>query len=224
MSDTFERGVTFYQEGLYRKALAQFDVCDDDPAENTLLSYYLGLCHTKLENYEKALLFLEQVVTSHDNIIHIYQSRLILSYIYSITGRLRLAEFEIKKLLEAGYESPQVYSAAGYVYYELGKTEDSLEFLLKALNIEPDNSNALNSVGYIMAEEDLDIPSALSYCRRAVDLSPENPSYLDSLGWACFKAGDLMEAKQHLTKAFTLAEGHRTISGHLRDLLERERL
>lgn len=210
-----KKGIDYYHDGEYKEALEVFLSIEEKPFENPELSYFLGLCYTKLKNFDEALIYLEQVVTTHTNLLRIYQSRLILAYIYAVTGRMRLAEFELNRLQEEGFESVQLFATYGYVYYEMGKIDDSLSAIQKALALEPDNPNSLNSAGYIMAEEDMDIQSALNYCRTAVKLKPENPAYLDSLGWACYKAGALDEAVYYLNKALLLTDGNEVIESHL---------
>jgi tetratricopeptide (TPR) repeat protein len=77
--------------------LLHVDTEDFDPGENTELAYFLGLCYTKLERYDEALLYLEQVVTAGQDPLRVYQCRLTLAYIYVITKRAKLAEFELKR-------------------------------------------------------------------------------------------------------------------------------
>ena len=213
-------GRQLFRNKKYRQALSEFLRVSDEPLEDPDLSYYLGLCYSKIEDWDEALLYLEQVVNSHDNILRIYQSRMILSYIYTITGRVKLAEFELNKLLKDGFESPQVYSNFSYIYFETGKTEKSLEYLDKALALDPDNLNALNSIGYILADKGIDVSRALECCRRVVKEKPDNPSYLDSLGWAYFKSGQHTEARHYLKRAFELSGSNKTISAHLRSVLD----
>jgi tetratricopeptide (TPR) repeat protein len=83
------------------------------------------------------------------------------------------------------------------------------------------NANALNSLGYIMAEEEIDLQEALKYCREAVRIKPENPSYLDSLGWACYRLGRYEEALAYLKKAHSNSGGHKTIASHLREVMQK---
>ena len=70
-----------------------------------------------------------------------------------------------------------------------------MDTLQKALDLDARNANALNSLGFILAEEKLDPARAVTLCRQAVDIAPRNPAYLDSLGWALFQQGGLDEAK-----------------------------
>jgi tetratricopeptide (TPR) repeat protein len=219
MKPTLKTGIRLYNTHRFEQALREFQSVDADPSTNPELGYYLGLCYTQLERYDEALLYLEQVVTTSDNLVQIYQSRMILSYIYTITSRHRLAEFELKSLLDAGFESAQVYAAYGYVAFVLGNTDESLEYLQKALTLDPRNANALNSMGFILAEKNIDPEGAISYCKNAVQLRPENAAYLDSLGWAYYKTGNFDEAKNYLRKALSISGGNKEIANHMKAAL-----
>lgn len=220
MEKQLETGLAFYRAKRYEKALDYFQSLEIDPAEEPDLAYYLGLCYTQLEKYDDALLYLEQVVTNHDDFLHIYQCRMMLGYIYNVSGRYRLAEFEMRELLEAGFESPQVFSTLGYALYSQGKRDVSLEYYRKALELEPGNSNALNSTGYTMAEMEKELEEASSFIKKALDQRPEHPAYLDSLGWALFKNGKAREARRILRRAYDLSRGNRVIAGHLRTVID----
>lgn len=219
MSDYLKVGLRFLNLKNYRSALEEFLLVDDDPSENLDLSYYLGICYTNLEKFDKALLYLEQVVTNHSDILMVYQCRLILSYIYSITGRFKLAEFELKELVDAGFESAQIYGNLSYISYSQNMVDKSLEYLKKAAEMEPENPNILNSIGYIMANEGMDSEESIISCKKAVKLKNGYPAYLDSLGWAYFKAGNNTEALIYLRKAFSLAGSNKIIASHLRSVM-----
>ncbi len=219
MSDYLKIGLRYLNLKNYRSALEEFLMVDEDPSELLDLSYYLGICYTNLEKYDKALLYLEQVVTNHTDILMVYQCRLILSYIYSITGRLKLAEFELKELVDSGFESAQIYGNLSFISYSQRMIDKSLEYLEKAAEIEPDNPNILNSMGYILANEGLDLEESIVYCKKAVKLKNEYPAYLDSLGWAYYKAGKNNEALLYLRKAFSFAGSDKIIASHLKTVM-----
>ena len=224
MSDYLKVGIRYLNSKNYRSALEEFLLIDEDPADSPDLSYYLGICYTNLEKYDEALLFLEQVVTSHTDILMVYQCRLILSYIYSITGRFKLAEFELKELMDAGFESAQIYGTFSYITYSQKMVDRSLDYLYKAAEIEPDNPNVLNSLGYILANEGIDSEKSILSCKKAVRLKSEYPAYLDSLGWAYFKAGKYDEALIYLRRAFALAGSNKIIAAHLRSVIDETKL
>jgi tetratricopeptide (TPR) repeat protein len=212
-------GIRLYSMGRYENALEEFFGIDSEPGSNPVLSYYIGLCYTKLEKYEDALLYLEQVVTVSENLLHIYQCRMVLGFIYALTGRFRLAQFEFDELIKGGYESPQTYAALGYIAYMQKQKIKGIEFFEKALSLDPDNANAMNSLGYTLAEEGMRLEKAEQLCKKAIKKQPENPAYLDSLGWVYYQQGKPEVAIDYLRKALDKAGGNKTIAEHIRVVL-----
>ena len=198
------------------KALLLVDAEGFTAEERSELAYYLGLCCTKLERYDDALLYLEQVVTTGSDMLRAYQCRMTLAYIYIITGRIKLAELELKRLHNAGFESTSLYNTMAYASYSQKRFKTAIEYYEKALDLDKDNATALNSMGYILADTGLDAMRGLRCCRRAVELYPENAAYLDSLGWACYKNRELSEARGLLRKAIDAAPQEREIREHYR--------
>ena len=207
MDALFKEGIQLYQDGKYEQALEAFLKISSSSDINFDLAYYIGLCYASLAQYDDALVYLEQIITAGSDIARIYQCRLILAFIYSKTGRGRLAEFELSKLLDAGYESPQVYTAMGYLAYEQHDTEKALSLYEKALELDPDNATALNGLGYILADTEKDLTRALVLCKRALHAQPDNAAYIDSLAWLYFKMGFDTEARTYIQRA----------AGHLPD-------
>ena len=220
MDNSLQKAVKLYKEKKYDKALKELLKCNEFLEDNADLSYYLGLCYAQLKQYDEAVLFLEQVITSHTNVLYIYQCRMILCYIYAVTEKYKLADYELKKLIEDGYESVQVYCSYGYVYYHQNKTEIAIEYFRKALALDPEHAATLNSIGYILADEDIDPVMAVSYCRKAVEKLNDYYPFLDSLGWALFKAGEKDKALDYLREAFDRSKGNRIVAKHLKFVMD----
>ena len=92
-SPLFE-GISLYKKGDYTSALTFFiSLPENSGIDNIELAYYIGLCYAKLERYEDALLYLEQVVTGGQKLERIQQCRFLLAVIYTKSGRKRLANF-----------------------------------------------------------------------------------------------------------------------------------
>jgi tetratricopeptide (TPR) repeat protein len=191
--------------------------------QRTELAYYLGLCCSKLERFDDAVLYLEQVVTAGGDPMRGYQCRMILAYIYIKTGRAKMAEFELSRIQESGFESVLLYNTMAYAAYAQKRYLRAVELYEKALDIDPDNATALNSLGYILADQGLDTVRGLRLCRKAVGKHPESAAYLDSLGWASFKGGRKMEANKWLRRARDIAPHEPEILEHIR-IVSREAL
>jgi len=218
--DTLEKAIRHYHAHRYEQALAELQGLGEEAGGTPEADYYLGLTLTQLGRHEDALLALEKVVNSHFSFLHIMQARMVLGYIYSVTGRFRLAEFEFAKVNEMGLQSSQAFAALGYVCYAQRKVPESIEALTKALELDPRNANALNSLGFIYAEEKIDLAKALTLCRQAVEVAPRNAAYLDSLGWAYFRLANFAEARTTFRRALDLAPGNREIAAHMRAAMD----
>jgi tetratricopeptide (TPR) repeat protein len=186
------------------------------------IAYLYGICKARLGEWDDALLYLEQVATGGLDPDRDEQCRLVLAYIYSVTGRYRLAEYEIERLTERGIESTQAYSFLAYSAWAQGKSEEGIRWYARALALDPENANALNGMGYLLACEGKDGARALTYCRKAVDKDPNNPAYVDSLAWAYHKLGFDAEARDYIERARALAPAVAEIREHARAIEEGE--
>lgn len=196
-----EDGLNLYNNGLYQEALDALLSEDIDPVEDPELAYLMGLCYTRLEEFNAAVFYLEKAAERDNSLIRIYQSRMVLSYVYNITKNFMGAENQLMKILEDGFESCQIFTSLGYSLWKQNKVKESIDFLSRSLEMDPENPNTLNSMGYIMAEEGLNPDKAVEYCRKALSMQPENGNYMDSLGWALFRCGKTNEAREYLEKA-----------------------
>jgi len=214
-----QEGIRLYRQRNWEDALNEFistDTAGFNFQEKTELAYYLGLCYTKLKHYEEALSFLEQVVTAEHDILRVYQCRMMLAYIYLITKRIKMAEYELKRLQSSGLESPLLYNTLAYAAWTQKQHKKSVELYEKTLEIDSENATAMNSMGYILADTGMDIMRALRLCRKAVDTRPHNAAYLDSLGWAYYKSGEVVEARTWLRRALEIAPNEEEIKRHFK--------
>ncbi|MCL2444344.1 MAG: tetratricopeptide repeat protein [Treponema sp.] len=211
--------VRLYRLKDWNNALGKFlstDTSSFSYEEKMELAYYLGLCYTKLKHYEEALTFLEQVVTSGHDILRVFQCRMTLAYIYVITKRVKMAEYELKRLQSSGLESPLLYNTLAYAAWLQKQYKSAVEFYEKTLEIDSNNTTAMNSMGYILADTGIDVMRALRLCRRAVDSKPQSAAYLDSLGWAYYKSGEILEARTWLRRALEIAPEEEMIKKHFK--------
>jgi tetratricopeptide (TPR) repeat protein len=116
---------------------------------------------------------------------------------------------EVAFLRASGYERQKKYTEA----------EDLFRKVIKE---SPDNSAALNYLGYMMADRGENLDEALGMIKKAVDREPANGAYLDSLGWAYFKLGKYDLAEDNLLKASQHVMGaDPTVQEHLGDLYQK---
>ncbi len=215
MTDVIKEGYKLYRRKKFSEALTILLPLHSAETEGDPdLSYLTGLCLARMNRHDEAITYLEQVVTMNVDFARIYQCRLALAVLYALTERTKLADFELKKLTELGYESPQVFSALGYVAYSFGNAEESLKWYEKALEMDENNATAMNGLGYILADTEKDLDRALYMCKKALGISPENPAYLDSIAWAYYKLGFNKEAMIYAEQAREKLPDNNTVKQH----------
>lgn len=92
--------------------------------------------------------------------------------------------------------------------------------LRKILEKKPDDVQALNALGYTLADRNQRLPEALGYIRKAYRLSPNEPAVIDSLGWVYYRLNQPRKALDYLRRAYRL-EPDPEIAAHLGEVLWR---
>jgi tetratricopeptide (TPR) repeat protein len=75
--------------------------------------------------------------------------------------------------------------------------------LQRVLEINPENVDVLNSLGYTLADKKQThrYQEAYQFLKKALALQPNNPNILDSLGWVLYRLGNYSESLHYLHKA-----------------------
>ncbi len=213
------KGISLYVQKKYTDALTFFlSLPDDSGADNIELAYYIGLCYARLEKYDDSLMYLEQVVTGGKDYRRVLQCRYLLAIIYVKSGRKRLADFELNKLLETGYKTADVLASLAFICWENHDIDKALDYYSQSLEKDADNVTALNGMGYVLAEEGRDLTRALGCCKKALENAPGNAACLDSLGWVYYKLGLLEEAGKYLGQAQKKFPHNKEIKNHINSL------
>ena len=98
---------------------------------------------------------------------------------------------------------------------EIAKAEADFR---RILVIAPNDVNALNALGYTLADRTTRYREALELIDRARVAEPGNAAIIDSYGWVLFRLGKTREALDHLRHAFALQKDA-DIASHLGQVL-----
>lgn len=101
-------------------------------------------------------------------------------------------------------DMPEVFHNLGYALERIGETQKAIKAYEKALSINPGYAPALNNLGVLLANNEIDVQKAVDLCQKAVRLEPSSAQYRDSLGWAYYKAGKTDEAIKSFKEAIIL--------------------
>jgi len=96
---------------------------------------------------------------------------------------------------------------------------DALERDLRAiLEADPDHADALNALGYTLADQTQRYHEAFELISRALELKPESAAILDSMGWVQYRLGNLETALAYLRRAVAKDSDHEILA-HLGEVL-----
>lgn len=104
-------------------------------------------------------------------------------------------------LTESPGQTDLLYSRA-LVAEELNQSEAMEADLKTLLEKNPDDPNALNALGFSLADRSERLEEAKGYIAKALQLKPDDPAILDSYGWVNYRLGDKEAALTYLGRAF----------------------
>ncbi|MBO3759072.1 tetratricopeptide repeat protein [Ciceribacter sp. L1K22] len=110
-----------------------------------------------------------------------------------------------------------VFFQRGIAYERLKKWPQAEPNFRKALELNPDQPQVLNYLGYSWVDMNDNLEEGLDMIRKAVELKPDDGYIVDSLGWAYYRLGRFEEAVSELERAVELRAGDATINDHLGD-------
>lgn len=175
---------------------------------------HIAFLYQEQGELEKAVDFMEQAVRQRpDNL----DFRLYLASFHEERENYEAALKVLQDALEMAAESPRIYFRMGVIHDKTGDKAASIQAMRRVIELEPDNANALNYLGYTLADMGKDLEEAEKLIRRALELKPDDGYITDSLGWVYYQQGRYEKALELLERAADLAPDDPVILEHLGD-------
>jgi len=108
---------------------------------------------------------------------------------------------ESEKLAASNQEKAGVFFMRGAMFERQKQYDASEKQFRKVLEIDPKHADALNYLGYMLADRNVRLDEAAQLIGKALELEPENGAFLDSMGWVCYRQGKYSEAQGLLERA-----------------------
>ena len=113
---------------------------------------------------------------------------------------------------------PRLLYARAMLAIELDDLVAAERDLRQVIADDPDNADALNALGYTLADRTGRTDEALVLVEKALALKPGESAIIDSLGWIHYRLGQLDEALQQLRRAYAKTPDAE-IGAHLGEVL-----
>jgi tetratricopeptide (TPR) repeat protein len=120
--------------------------------------------------------------------------------------------------LKAYPDNADILYARALLAVKLDRIDLAEADLRHVIAADPDHADALNALGYTLADRTDRYEEALALIERAYALKPEEPAILDSMGWVHYRLGNTELALDFLRRALAfMSDGE--IAAHLGEVL-----
>lgn len=163
----------------------------------------------------KAIAFAERSLKARPDLPEIYE---VLGTLLGKQGKYDEAVRVIDRGLKKFPNQEKLMFTKGVLLDKAGQFEKSMGEMRDLLAVNPENTSALNYLGYSYADRGIRLPEALELLTKANQLKPDDGYITDSLAWAYFKVGNRTKALELLKHANTLSPEEPVILEHLGDV------
>lgn len=124
----------------------------------------------------------------------------------------------LSKVAEVSERHWFLFYARAISYERLDKWTEAEADFRKALDLNPEQPQVLNYLGYSLVEKQVKLDEALDMIERAVEARPNAGYIVDSLGWVLYRLGRYEEAVPHMERAAELMPIDPVVNDHLGDV------
>ncbi|WP_082354070.1 tetratricopeptide repeat protein [Marinagarivorans algicola] len=180
------------------------------------LAQAVSLMHQHQQQQAALQLLLGHQLTADEG----YQEgiHLLLADHYRSQGLLDQAKQTLSDAIQQFPRSQHLLFNRAMIFVTLNNMVLAENDLQTILAINPDNTDALNTLGYILVDANTRLEEGKSYIERSLNLAPNNPATIDSLGWAYYRLGQYAKATALLKQALKLMPSDE-IAAHLGEVL-----
>jgi tetratricopeptide (TPR) repeat protein len=204
------------REGMYEEAITNIASLPEKDVEDV---YYLAIAYARLGRLEQAYgelsgislegrLGCEAVLLRSSILKDLDRSEEAIEELFTAWRHFSAQE----GCLEAGYQLATELDLAG-------RRDEGLEIANQILENDPSDPVALNFVGYVWADESINLEQAREMIGRALSQRPDDPYILDSMAWVLFRMNEPEKALTYLEKAVQKLDNDPTIHEHMGEIL-----
>jgi len=236
LRSTVRLAFIYYEERRYAEAVERFERVVAETPEEWEVVLFLGIAQRRTGDASAAIDTFKSIPVTSDNFadartqvaaLHERYERYTEAHaeieksysvkpsrdlaLYGATLRAKAGDFDgavaqLEGMLSHKPEDDELLYNLGVVYGEADLLDESIGYMRRAIEANPDNASALNYIGYTWAERGINLDEAESLIARAVDLRPKDGYIADSLGWVYDLTGGDPVVSEHLGDTYLLLD------------------
>ncbi len=172
--------------------------------QNILYHRYLGRIALRQGDYERGIAEVNKTIELDETVT---ENWLDLAYAYrqmkDKKSEIGVFERGLKKVTDSS-GIDQLMFGLGIAYEQNGNFDKSVKEFKNLIKRNPQYHQAMNYLGYSLADRGKNLDYARNLIERAVTMVPDNAAYLDSYGWVYYRLGEYDKALKHFLKAVEL--------------------
>ena len=114
--------------------------------------------------------------------------------------------------------NPDLLYSRGMLAERMDRLDIVERDMREIISQDPDHADALNALGYTLADRTDRYEEAYELIKRAIELKPDEAYIVDSMGWVLYRLGRYEEALEQLQRAMAL-DPDPEIAAHLGEVL-----
>ncbi|MBR4674069.1 MAG: tetratricopeptide repeat protein [Victivallales bacterium] len=186
----------FADQNNYPMAIQMMEICLSYDKDNFNIVWRLATLLMSNKEYDKAMLLLSLRQSLPPS------GSYLLGLIWKHKGDFKNA-YKSMKVAEADKQllQPSFFFNMSIICEKCGKIDEAVENARKAYDSDPDDVSNCNFYGYLLADHNRELPTALKILQKAVAKEPENAAFLDSLAWVYYRLKEYDKAMEYIFKA-----------------------
>ena len=206
------------QQSNAEAAIANYEKVPTSSPMRRIAELQLGLNLADLERFDEAEAHLKAALSEDENDMRAY---LALGGVYARQENYQAAadlyDRAVARMGEPTRAEWNIFYQRGIAYERLKEWDKAEPNFHKALELFPDQPQALNYLGYSWVDMNMNLDEGLAMIQRAVELRPSDGYIVDSLGWAFYRLGRFEDAVRELERAVGLMPADPILNDHLGD-------
>lgn len=210
-------GLLYKDQKKWNEAIKYFEnVTDEEYSKSSKL--YLSICYEKIGRKDKAKEILENYWVKEKDEEVGYFLAMYYKNVKDYDNALKFIDDILTWAKEKDIYNRLVFLKAE-IFLKKDKFKDAIMLVEDLLKRFPDDPDALNFLGYSLAEKGLELDKAEAYILKALEKKPEDPYITDSLAWVYYMKGEYKKALELQEKALKKIKNDPTILEHYGDIL-----